>query len=97
MILCLQGHDRGVNWVSFHPTLPLLISAADDRQIKMWRMNGESMGIPLYITTHPYVCVLTLQIPRRGKWTLVVAITTMFPVPSFIPDRTLFSVSMGGN
>ena len=35
-----QGHDRGVNWVSFHPTLPLLLSAADDRQIKMWRMNG---------------------------------------------------------
>ena len=35
-----QGHDRGVNWVSFHPTLPLLVSAADDRQIKLWRMNG---------------------------------------------------------
>ncbi len=37
----MQGHDRGVNWVSFHSTLPLLISAADDRQIKMWRMNGK--------------------------------------------------------
>ena len=36
-----QGHDRGVNWVSFHPTLPLLVSAADDRQVKLWRMNGE--------------------------------------------------------
>lgn len=35
----LEGHDRGVNWVAFHPTLPLLASAADDRQVKLWRMN----------------------------------------------------------
>ena len=37
----LEGHDRGVNWASFHPTLPLVISGADDRQVKLWRMNGE--------------------------------------------------------
>ncbi|KAF9593664.1 hypothetical protein IFM89_024481 [Coptis chinensis] len=36
----LEGHDRGVNWASFHPTLPLIVSGADDRQIKLWRMNG---------------------------------------------------------
>jgi coatomer protein complex subunit alpha (xenin) len=35
----LEGHDRGVNWVTFHPTLPLIISAADDRMVKIWRMN----------------------------------------------------------
>ncbi|XP_022884750.1 coatomer subunit alpha-1-like isoform X2 [Olea europaea var. sylvestris] len=35
----LEGHDRGVNWVSFHPTLPLIVSGADDRQVKIWRMN----------------------------------------------------------
>lgn len=35
----LEGHDRGVNWVSFHPTLPLIISAGDDRLIKLWRMS----------------------------------------------------------
>ena len=37
----LEGHDRGVNWAAFHPTLPLIVSGADDRQIKMWRMNGK--------------------------------------------------------
>ena len=37
----LEGHDRGVNWASFHPTLPLIVSGADDRQIKLWRMNGK--------------------------------------------------------
>ena len=35
----LEGHDRGVNWAAFHPTLPLLASASDDRQVKLWRMS----------------------------------------------------------
>ncbi|KAJ7130250.1 WD40-repeat-containing domain protein [Mycena epipterygia] len=35
----LEGHDRGVNYAMFHPTLPLIISAADERTIKIWRMN----------------------------------------------------------
>jgi len=35
----LEGHERGVNWASFHPTLPLVASGADDRQVKLWRMN----------------------------------------------------------
>ena len=35
----LEGHDRGVNWAAFHPTLPLIVSGADDRQVKLWRMN----------------------------------------------------------
>jgi coatomer protein complex subunit alpha (xenin) len=35
----VPGHDRGVNWASFHPTLPLIVSGADDRQVKLWRMN----------------------------------------------------------
>ena len=36
----LEGHDRGVNWAAFHPTYPLIVSGADDRQVKLWRMNG---------------------------------------------------------
>jgi coatomer protein complex subunit alpha (xenin) len=35
----LEGHDRGVNYAVFHPTLPLILSAADDRVIKIWRMS----------------------------------------------------------
>lgn len=41
----LEGHDRGVNWAAFHPTLPLVISGADDRQIKLWRMSESKVGI----------------------------------------------------
>eukprot|EP01114_Cavostelium_apophysatum_P006979 TRINITY_DN1860_c0_g1_i1.p1 TRINITY_DN1860_c0_g1~~TRINITY_DN1860_c0_g1_i1.p1 ORF type:complete len:1253 (-),score=421.85 TRINITY_DN1860_c0_g1_i1:62-3820(-) len=35
----LEGHDRGVNWAAFHPTSPLIVSGADDRQVKLWRTN----------------------------------------------------------
>ena len=35
------GHDRGVNWACFHPTMPLIVSGADDRMIKLWRMNDS--------------------------------------------------------
>lgn len=37
----LEGHDRGVNWVQFHPTKPLIVSASDDRSIKLWRYNDS--------------------------------------------------------
>lgn len=41
----LEGHDRGVNWAAFHPTLPLIVSGADDRQVKLWRMNGNCFSL----------------------------------------------------
>jgi coatomer protein complex subunit alpha (xenin) len=37
----LEGHERGVNWATFHPNLPLIVSGADDRQVKLWRMSGK--------------------------------------------------------
>lgn len=46
----LEGHERGVNWVSFHKSNPLIVSGADDRQIKLWRMNGEYLLI--HILSH---------------------------------------------
>ena len=41
----LEGHDRGVNWVAFHPTLPLIVSAGDDRLVKLWRMSGMALTL----------------------------------------------------
>lgn len=35
----LEGHDRGVNWVQFHPSRPLIVSGSDDRTVKIWRYN----------------------------------------------------------
>ena len=41
---------RGVNWANFHPSMPLIISGADDRQIKLWRMNDNK--VPPFATFH---------------------------------------------
>lgn len=43
----LEGHDRGVNWAAFHPSLPLIVSGADDRSVKLWRMNGACAHVLL--------------------------------------------------
>jgi len=40
----LEGHDRGVNWACFHPTMPLIASGADDYQVKLWRMNDNKVN-----------------------------------------------------
>jgi coatomer protein complex subunit alpha (xenin) len=49
----LEGHDRGVDWVTFHPTMPLILSSGDDRQIKLWRMSGELHYF--YTVFYPYI------------------------------------------
>jgi len=35
----LEGHTRGVNWASFHRSLNLVVSGADDREVKLWRIT----------------------------------------------------------
>ena len=37
----LDSHEKGVNWVTFHPTMKILASAADDKSIKLWRLSGN--------------------------------------------------------
>lgn len=37
----LEGHDKGVNWATFHPTLPLILSGGDDRYVKLWRIGED--------------------------------------------------------
>eukprot|EP00823_Brevimastigomonas_motovehiculus_P004130 TRINITY_DN2641_c0_g1_i1.p1 TRINITY_DN2641_c0_g1~~TRINITY_DN2641_c0_g1_i1.p1 ORF type:complete len:1298 (-),score=340.82 TRINITY_DN2641_c0_g1_i1:116-4009(-) len=39
----LEGHLRGVNWASFHKSLPLIVSGADDHEVKLWRMSESKV------------------------------------------------------
>ena len=48
----LEGHERGVNWASFHPTLPMIVSGADDRSVKTWRMSGS---LCFFFVFHPFL------------------------------------------
>lgn len=58
----LEGHDRGVNWAAFHPTLPLVISGADDRQIKLWRMSESKVGRVICISIQNLCCILRVKL-----------------------------------
>lgn len=55
----LEGHDRGINWVAFHPTLPLIVSAGDDRLVKLWRMSGRWLAD--FCIFDLYIWLLTLS------------------------------------
>lgn len=81
----LEGHDRGVNWVSIHPTLPLIVSAGDDRLIKLWRMSGMSNTPPRDVANNE-------QRRKPGKSIRAVAISRMHPPASSTPTRSSSSL-----
>ena len=64
----LEGHERGVNWASFHPNAPLIVSGGDDRVVKIWRMNGisflrvNSKSIRLGRLIHVEVIIITFLV-----------------------------------
>jgi len=37
----LEGHDRGVNWCDFSFTNNYILSASDDRKVKVWKYNDQ--------------------------------------------------------
>lgn len=87
----LEGHDRGVNWVSFHPTLPLIVSAGDDRLIKLWRMSGTSRYL---IWKYGYQADTDVQTRRHGRLTLAVDISRMRLLVCSTHTRTSSSPSV---
>lgn len=40
LIQIMEGHNAGVNWCAFHSDQPYIISAADDKKIKLWKYNS---------------------------------------------------------
>ncbi|KAK6009925.1 WD domain, G-beta repeat protein, partial [Ostertagia ostertagi] len=46
----LEGHDRGVNWVAFHHTMPILVSGSDDRLVDSCRGHYNNVSSVLF---HP--------------------------------------------
>ncbi|KNH07380.1 coatomer subunit alpha-like protein [Perkinsela sp. CCAP 1560/4] len=37
----IEAHEKGVNWVSLHPSEPLFVTASDDRSIRLWSADYE--------------------------------------------------------
>lgn len=36
----LEGHERGINYISWHPSGQMLVSASDDRLVKVWQLDS---------------------------------------------------------
>lgn len=83
----LEGHDRGVNWVAFHPTLPLIVSAGDDRLVKLWRMSGGSHTTSCSVNTNAD----KVQKRKPGRSIPVEATSRMSRPAFFTLIRTLSS------
>lgn len=85
----LEGHDRGVNWVAFHPTMPLIVSAGDDRLIKLWRMS-ETKAVRVSWILNIRDQLLTEPTNYSGKSIRAVATSRTPAAVSSTLTRTLF-------
>ena len=84
----LEGHDRGVNWVAFHPTMPLIVSAGDDRLIKLWRMSETKAVRTPDIALFWLHCLILIF--NSGKSILAEATFKMLAVACSILTRTSY-------
>ena len=37
--IIIEGHEKGIHWVSFHPTKPYIVSCSEDKTIRIWKIN----------------------------------------------------------
>lgn len=66
-IRVLEGHERGINWVCFHPTQNYIASAADDRKIKLWKFTSEVAWEDSEIKGHSHNVSCVVFDPKSGN------------------------------
>lgn len=73
LFFLVQGHDRGVNWAAFHPTMPLIVSGADDLLVE------DSCGEQSELTVLSYLkyWLLTSKLKKSGVLDLVTHFSTL--------------------
>lgn len=66
LVAVVDAHDKGSNWASFHPTQDLILSAGDDRRVKVWRYDDSSITERETFFGHQYnVCCVEAS-PKTG-------------------------------
>ena len=65
-IRVLEGHERGINWVCFHPTQNYIASSADDRKIKLWKYTSEVAWEDSEIKGHTHNVSCVIFDPKTG-------------------------------
>lgn len=66
LIATVDAHDKGTNWANFHPTQDLILSAGDDRRVKVWKYDDHSITERETFFGHQYnVCCVEAS-PKTG-------------------------------
>ncbi|GBE60895.1 coatomer subunit alpha [Babesia ovata] len=69
----LVGHEKGVNWAVFHDHQPYVITAGDDKTVRIWRYNGPNIWQTNILKGHTNnICSLIFH-PNRVSYLLSVS------------------------
>lgn len=64
LLAVCEAHEKGLNWVSFHPTQDYLFSASDDKRVKLWKYDKDSMTAQESYVGHSHnVCCVEFSKP----------------------------------
>lgn len=96
----MEGHERGINWCCFHPTLNLIASAGDDKKVKIWKytetkawehdsLYGHSNNVSS-VTFHPKLDIILSN--SEDKTTKVWDLNKRTPIETFKRDNDRFWV-----
>lgn len=44
LVASVEAHENGLNWVSFHPVYDIFYTSADDRRVKVWKYDKDSVS-----------------------------------------------------
>lgn len=59
-----NSHEKGLNWISFHPSEDLIMSASDDKRVKLWTFTKDEIKIKESFYGHTYnVCCVEYSEP----------------------------------
>lgn len=64
-LFTLNGHDNWVRGIVFHPGGKYMISASDDKTIRVWDIHNKRCHKTLY--AHQHFCTSLGELLRRGR------------------------------
>lgn len=70
-VLIFEGTTPGrVNAIAVHPTMPVLVSAHEDRQIKLWDLNTGQFKPSILSTTNLFSALAVPKANVCTQWSL---------------------------
>lgn len=67
LVCVIEGHDKGINWVAFHPKNDWILSASDDRRVKVWKYTDSNMTEYETFFGHSFNVCCAEASPKTGQ------------------------------